>query len=126
MDVTGDRSESAVRPLLDHFGASEPAGAFATELVFGVLGARERIDAAIADASEHWRLDRLSHVDLNVLRVATWELLGARDVPATVVIDEAIEIAKRFGSDDSPGFVNGVLDHIAATLGVKERRGALE
>ena len=64
-------------------------------------------------------------VDRNILRVATYELLCRRDVPASVAIDEAIEIAKRFGSDESATFVNGVLDHIAATVGAKERARAL-
>ena len=83
------------------------------------------IDELIAASSENWRLGRLSHVDRNILRVATYELLCRRDVPASVAIDEAIEIAKRFGSDESATFVNGVLDHIAATVGAKERARAL-
>ncbi len=69
-------------------------------------------------------MERLSHVDRNILRVATYELLCRRDVPASVAIDEAIEIAKRFGSDESSTFVNGVLDAIAATVGAKERERA--
>ena len=60
-------------------------------------------------------------MDLSLLRLATFELLARADIPASVTIDEAIEIARRFGSEDSPAFVNGVLDHIAQVLGVKEK-----
>ena len=94
--------------------------AFARELVDGVAAHRERIDALIAASAEHWRLPRLSRVDLSLLRLATFELLARADIPASVTIDEAIEIARRFGSEDSPAFVNGVLDHIALVLGVKK------
>ncbi len=94
---------------------------FARELVDGVAAHRERIDALIAASAEHWRLPRLSRVDLSLLRLATFELLARADIPASVTIDEAIEIARRFGSEDSPAFVNGVLDHIAQVLGVKEK-----
>ncbi len=97
------------------------AQVFARELVDGVAAHRERIDALIAASAEHWRLPRLSRVDLSLLRLATFELLGRADIPASVTIDEAIEIARRFGSEDSPAFVNGVLDHIAQVLGVKEK-----
>lgn len=99
---------------------------FARELVEGVGRERERIDVLIADSAEHWRLPRLSRVDLNLLRLATFELLGRPEIPAAVTINEAIEIAKRFGSADSPTFVNGVLDHIAVVLGAKERTGSAE
>ena len=92
---------------------------FARELVSGVEAHRARIDELIAHAAEHWRLPRLSRVDLNVLRVGTFELLERPEIPAAVTIDEAIEVARRFGSEDSPAFVNGVLDHIAGVVGVK-------
>jgi N utilization substance protein B len=94
---------------------------FARELVEGVAAQRERIDALIAACAEHWRLPRLSRVDLNLLRLATFELLARPEIPSSVTINEAIEIARRYGSEDSAAFVNGVLDHVAATLGVKEK-----
>src|SRR5258706_1143571 len=96
---------------------------FARELVAGVDANRARIDELIAGAAEHWRLPRLSRVDLNVLRLATFELLERTAIPAAVAIDEAIEIARRYGSEDSPSVVNGGLDHIAMTLGVRGRAG---
>jgi N utilization substance protein B len=99
---------------------------FARELVEGVGAQRERIDALIAECAEHWRLPRLSRVDLSLLRLATFELLARPEIPASVTINEAIEIARRFGSEDSASFVNGVLDHVAATLGVKDKLGPTE
>jgi N utilization substance protein B len=101
----------------------DEVGRFAAELVEGVRARRERIDGLIAASTEHWRLPRLSRVDLNLLRVATFELLARPEIPTSVTINEAIEIARRFGSEDSAAFVNGVLDAIAAALGVKERGG---
>ena len=125
MELTGDDASGSTAELWRHFGEPAAAQAFAAELGGGALEHRPQIDALITASSEHWRLGRLSQVDRNILRVATYELLCRRDIPTSVVIDEAIEIAKRFGSDDSPVFVNGVLDQVAATLGVKEGRGAL-
>ena len=113
---------AVVRGETPHFDAEGDVQAFARELVDGVAAHRERIDALIAASAEHWRLPRLSRVDLSLLRLATFELLARADIPASVTIDEAIEIARRFGSEDSPAFVNGVLDHIAQVLGVKERQ----
>jgi len=86
-----------------------------------VRSKRDRIDELIAAASQHWRLPRLSRVDLSLLRLSTYELLACPDIPASVTIDEAIEIARRFGSEDSAAFVNGVLDAIATSVGAKDK-----
>ena len=100
-----------------HFDADDEAGTFARELVAGVREERETIDRHLTDALEHWQLDRLARVDLSLLRLAGYELLARPEIPASVTIDEAVEIARRFGSAESPAFVNGVLDRIARTLG---------
>ena len=127
IDVAGGVAHAAAE-LWRHFdeaetaAAPEDARAFANELVSGVAGERERIDGLIAAAAEHWRFERLSQVDRNILRIGAYELLCRFDVPASVAIDEAIEIAKRFGTDESATFVNGVLDHIAGVVGAKEGR----
>jgi N utilization substance protein B len=91
-------------------------------LVRGVAEHRRQVDEAIEEASSNWRLDRMARVDRNVLRVAVYELLRT-DVPVKVVINEAIELGKKFGSESSGAFVNGVLDKIAAGLPA-ERRNA--
>ena len=84
-----------------------------TELVLGVARLRDDIDGRIAAVSKGWDLKRMPVLDLNIMRLATYELLERRDVPVAVVINEAVELAKRFSTDDSGRFVNGVLAAIA-------------
>jgi N utilization substance protein B len=93
----------------------------AEALVRGVAAQRREIDDAIEAVSVNWRLDRMAKVDRNVLRLAVHELLHRPDVPVKVVIDEAIELGKKFGSESSGAFVNGVLDRIAAGLPASRR-----
>lgn len=93
----------------------------AEALVRGTAAHRREIDEAIEAVSLNWRLDRMAKVDRNVLRLAVHELLHRPDVPVKVVIDEAIELAKKFGSESSGAFVNGVLDRIAAGLPAARR-----
>lgn len=100
-----------------HFARGADPEGFARSLVEGVLAHREQIDRLLADRMEHWRLERLSRVDLSLLRLATWELLGRPEIPASVTLNEAVEIARRFGSEESAAFVNGVLDAVAQQLG---------
>jgi len=92
----------------------------AEALVRGVAEHRRAVDEAIEEASSNWRLDRMARVDRNVLRLAVYELLET-EVPVKVVINEAIELGKKFGSESSGAFVNGVLDRIAAGLSVERR-----
>lgn len=89
---------------------------FAEELVKGVREKREEIDSKIAGKSKNWSIARMSRVDLNILRLAIFELLYRADIPRNVTINEAVEIAKKFGTEDSPAFVNGILDEVAAGL----------
>lgn len=93
---------------------------FAEELVNGVLADREAIDRQIEDKSRNWSIARMARVDLNILRLAVYELLFRPDIPRNVTINEAIEVAKKFGTEDSPAFVNGILDEIAASLPEKQ------
>ena len=83
---------------------------YARILVEGTLEHREEIDGLIRDQADNWRLERMPAVDRNILRLAIFEMLHQRDVPKLVVMDEAIELAKRFGSEQSGRFVNGLLD----------------
>lgn len=87
---------------------------FAEGLVQGVIGQRDVIDEAIKARSKNWALARMPRVDLNVMRLAAYELMFRPDIPKKVSINEAIEIARRFGDKDSPAFVNGILDEIEA------------
>lgn len=90
---------------------------YADEVVRGVADSLDAVDKRIVAASQNWRLERMGRVDRNLLRMSTWELMTRRDVPRAVVIDEAVELAKSYGTEDSSGFVNGVLDRIANDLG---------
>jgi N utilization substance protein B len=85
---------------------------FCLGLYDGVLAHRAEIDARLAAAAENWRLTRMAAVDRNVLRLGAYELLFTTETPPRVALDEAIELARRYGSADSPGFVNGVLDRL--------------
>lgn len=88
----------------------EEAFLFAQELVRGTLDHREQIDELIRSQADNWRLERMPPVDRNILRLAVFEMLYEQDTPKLVVVDEAIELAKKFGSDQSGRFVNGLLD----------------
>ncbi len=88
----------------------------AEALARGAQRASADIDEVITRASTHWRFERLAAVDRNILRLAVFELMREPDTPPAVVIDEAVEMAKRFGEADSPAFVNGVLDAVKRTL----------
>jgi len=122
-EVTGDPSPQATELLWEHFEAPIEARGFALDLVHGVLERRDDIDERLAAVAENWSLGRLSRVDLNVLRIAVYELLQRDErVPTSVILDEAIEIARRYGGEESSQFVNGILDRIAGLIGRSERR----
>ncbi len=90
--------------------------AFAETLVQGALANQPKIDGIIAQYAEHWDLDRMAVVDRNILRVAVYELVFEPDVPPKAVINEAIEIAKKFGTRESGRFINGILDRVHKEL----------
>lgn len=89
---------------------------FCRDLVTGVARNVGEIDRLIESHSTHWKISRMALVDRNILRMAVFELLYCDDIPASVSINEAIEIGKRFGTEESGSFINGVLDHIAKDL----------
>lgn len=86
---------------------------FAESLVNGVVEFRSVLDKKISEIAKNWSLERMTPVDLSILRIGAYELLYRPEIPNSVVIDEAIEIAKRYGTKDSPSFINGLLDKIA-------------
>ncbi len=91
-----------------------PMGArpFAEELVYGVELNQQEIDRTLAGSSQHWRIERMTLIDRNILRIALFEMLHMKSIPHKVSINEAIEIAKSFGTEDSGAFINGILDHV--------------
>lgn len=114
LDSGGGDARQAVRGVLAHFEEADASTErFADELVRGVQSERAQIDAIIQASSTHWKLDRMARVDRNILRLAVYELLRRADVPVRVTLNEAVELGKKFGSEESSAFVNGVLDRIA-------------
>jgi N utilization substance protein B len=115
-DMAGEpdlaRAQASLDSLAEHFELPAGARAFAKELVLGVAEHRAEIDRRITAVALRWRLDRMAAVDRNVLRLAAYEIVFA-GTPREVVIDEAVELARRFSDDASPRFVNGVLDALA-------------
>jgi N utilization substance protein B len=90
---------------------------FAEALVEGVTGAWDEVNRLMAETSRRWKVERMALIDRNILRLATYEIRYRTDIPVKVSINEAIEIAKKFGSQESPAFVNGILDRIAEISG---------
>lgn len=93
--------------------ASPDVRQHAEALCRGVVGQLDELDRSIERASKNWRMARMSRVDRNVLRLASYELICCPDVPASVAINEAVEIGRQFGAEDSAGFINGVLGRLA-------------
>jgi len=98
------------------YDVQKKARPYAVELLEGVYCKRPEIDAAISRHASNWRLERIDVTDRNILRIAVYEMLHKSDVPPEVSINEAVEIAKRFCGDDSPPFINGILDAIKAKV----------
>jgi len=112
MDMSRDPPEESLGLFCRHFGPSEKTRSFFMRLVQGVQEKRGQIDALIERFSENWKMYRMSTVDRNVMRIAVFEILFCDDIPPKVSINEAIEIGKKFGSEDSGSFINGILDTV--------------
>jgi len=117
IDVSGAVGQDALTLYWQHLGVAAERDEFADRLVLGCCAERELIDAKIRKVSRHWRLERMSRVDRNIIRLAAYELMHVSDIPRRVTLNEAVELAKRFGNEESPAFVNGVLDRIADEVG---------
>jgi N utilization substance protein B len=121
-DVTGAPLDEIVEATAHLQNAGDEAKAFARELARGTIRRISDIDASISQQSESWRLDRMATVDRNILRVAIYELVDT-DTPKSVVINEALEVAKRFSAPDAVSFINGVLDAVCNSIeGASESR----
>ena len=102
--------------ICNNFGAAEDIKAFAKELVEGVCVHIKEVDELLSKASQHWRLERIAKVDRTILRIALYELLYRGDIPPKVTINEAVDLGKKFCSEESGAFINGILDKIYHTL----------
>ncbi len=107
----GDYNEQ-MSQFLEISPVQEDVRKFMVDLVDTINHGKGEIDELLEKSSENWTLARMTIIDRNILRIATAELLYHKDIPPKVVIDEAVEVAKKFGSEDSPDFINGVLDRI--------------
>lgn len=112
MDIRQDFRTEILLNFCDNFLFDDTPREFFTNLVNGILERRSKLDARIIAASKNWRLERMSVVDRNAMRIAVYEMLYCDDIPPVVSINEAIEIVKKFGSDDSGAFINGILNTI--------------
>ncbi|MGG3913477.1 transcription antitermination factor NusB [Rossellomorea vietnamensis] len=110
IDMSGIEPEVALRNVLEE---EEKMDAYLEQIVLGFIENQERIDGHIRENLEKWSFDRLAKVDRNILRLGVYELLFVEDVPNNVVINEAVEIAKIFGDDQSSKFINGVLSKVS-------------
>jgi transcription antitermination protein NusB len=111
-DITHDPIEAIAASFWENHEEQPAVTEFARRLVTQTVEHVEKIDSVIQSHAEHWRLDRMAVVDRNILRLATQELLFDTETPGTVVINEAIEIARRYSAQESPQFINGILDSI--------------
>ena len=116
LEISGQGAQESIRRIGKCFRYPESAWEYAKHIVLGVEEHQEAIDGAIQESSEHWRLQRMACVDRNLLRLAVFELKFCPDVPKKVTLNEAVDLGKKFGSEDSGAFINGVLDRVATFL----------
>ena len=116
IDMSKESAPDALRFFCDTFTPPRIARPFFMKLVCGVISAMRPIDGLLERFSSHWKLGRMSCVDRNILRVAIFELFCCRDIPPKVSINEAIDIGKKYGTEDSGAFINGILDSIRLAM----------
>jgi transcription antitermination protein NusB len=120
LDLNPVEMEEGLRLSRENSRSAQGVRLFAEELVAGVMANRGELDKKISEKSKNWAISRMARVDLNILRLALFELMFRDDIPRNVTINEAIEVAKKFGSEESPAFINGMLDEMAADFPGKE------
>jgi len=115
VDITHNSPEKAIEIFRENFKAKKESWNFARELVLGINNHTKELDAIIENRSEHWKLGRMTITDRNILRLAVYELHYRDDIPSKVTLNEAIELGKRYGTEESGAFINGILDNIYKT-----------
>lgn len=115
-EITGEAISAVLEGFWRIRSGMPQMRAMAERLAIGAQSRAAELDGAIAEAATHWRLDRIATVDRTILRLGAYELVAEKGTPAAVVLDEAVELAKRFGEAGSPAFVNGVLDAIRRSV----------
>jgi len=116
MDMNQNFSEEYLSLFSDHFVSSSSVRPFFIELVRGVLRARSGIDSLVERFSNNWKVSRMSAVDRNIMRLAVYEMIVCKDIPFIVSINEAVDLGKKYGTEESGSFVNGILDSIRTAM----------
>lgn len=112
IDVGRAQIDDAIAYNIEEFALTEKSAIFARQLVQGTLDHLEEIDELIRQAAIHWSVERMARTDRNIMRLAVFELIHRSDVPASVAVNEAVELAKKYGDADAGKFVNGVLGQV--------------
>ncbi|MBP1734554.1 MAG: NusB antitermination factor [Deltaproteobacteria bacterium] len=112
VETAGEDPELALARYCEIFPYQQDIIDYTRLLLSGVIQQKESIDSSIETASEHWKLGRITYIDRSILRLAVFEMLFSLDVPPKVAIDEALEMAKKYGNEESKDFINGILDKI--------------
>ncbi len=120
MDISKNDSQEAVALFCDSFAHSKNAVPFFLELVKGVIDYKSEIDYIIERFSSNWKIGRMSCVDRNIIRLAVYEMFLCNDIPSKVSINEAIDVGKKFGTEESGAFINGILDSIRIAMEKEE------
>lgn len=124
LEITGEKSIPENSSYGDTYGdgieANETESIYISEKAGAVISHKNDIDACIEDASSGWKVSRMSRVDLSILRLAVYEMLYDEDIPTGVAVNEAVEIAKEYGTDDSASFINGILGNISRKRGLSD------
>jgi N utilization substance protein B len=120
LDVQDIGPTDAIERFWAHFEAPEEARAFSSQLIEGAWSHRDEIDQLISSSSENWTMARMSRVDKSILRMAVYELMFCQDIPPKVTLNEAIDLGKVYGSENSGAFINGILDALYGRLRNKD------
>ena len=121
IDAVGHSAENALKQIISRVEVSNDIAAFSFELVNGTIENLEQLDQNIKDFAPAWPIDQISIIDRNILRLAIFEILHDNKIPVKVVINEAVELAKTFGSNNSSRFVNGVLGSVSSLISSKKK-----
>ncbi|OPY80160.1 MAG: hypothetical protein A4E65_01588 [Syntrophorhabdus sp. PtaU1.Bin153] len=121
VETAGEDPELALARYCESFPYQKDIIEYTRFLLSGIRDNKELIDRRIAGASEHWKMERTTYIDRNIIRVAVYEMFFSEDVPPKVAINEAIELGKKYGNEDSGDFINGILDRVLREYYEKER-----
>jgi transcription antitermination factor NusB len=122
IETNSEDAEHALVKYCESFPYQQSVIDYSKKILSGIEREKDAIDGYIKSSCDHWRLDRITYVDINILRLGIYEMLFSEDVPPKVAIDEAIELGKKYGGEDSREFINGVLDRIMKDFYKSEKK----